>query len=49
MERTLKKCCSVVGQRNVVADGETGSRKGFLVGDAMLENICRLIKVGETI
>lgn len=49
MERTLKKCCSEVGQRNVVADRDTGSRKGVLVGDAILESIYRLIKMGEMI
>lgn len=49
MERTWKKCCSEVGQRNVVADGDTGSRKDVLVGDAILESICRLIKMEEMI
>ena len=33
MDRTWKKCCSEVGQRNVVADGDTGSRKDVLVGE----------------
>lgn len=43
----MEKCCSEVGQRNVVADGDTGSRKDVLVGDLLLESICRLIKIGE--
>lgn len=47
MERTWASC-SEVGQRNVVADGDTGSRKDVLV-EIFTREYLRLIKIGEMI
>lgn len=47
MERTWKNC-SEVGQRNVVADGDTGSRKDVLV-EIFTREYLQADKIGEMI